>query len=82
MIKIFNISIRLIFNHCIGNNIYPCRWKKANVVLILTKNDKQTLKKNNRPVYLLPIGSKIFERLAYNKMFGFSLGTGLISANQ
>ena len=45
MIKIFNISIRLIFNHCIENNIYPCRWKKANVVPILTKNDKQTLKK-------------------------------------
>ena len=31
---------------------------------------------------LLPICSKIFERLLYNKIFGFFLDKGLISANQ
>ena len=45
------------------------------------KGDKQTLK-NYRPVSLLPICGKIFERLIYNKMFGFFLDKGLISANQ
>ena len=45
------------------------------------KSDKQTLK-NYRPVSLLPICGKIFERLIYNKMFGFFLDKGLISANQ
>ena len=45
------------------------------------KGDKQTLK-NYRPVSLLPICGKIFERLIYNEMFGFFLDKGLISDNQ
>ena len=55
--------------------------KKANVVPIHKQGDKQTLK-NYCPVSLLPICSKIFERLIYNKMFGFFLDKDLISANQ
>ena len=85
MIKICSTSIckplRLIFNHCIDSGIYPCEWKKANVVSIHKKGHKQTLK-NYRPVSLLPICGKIFERLIYDGMFGFFLDKGLISANQ
>ena len=83
MIKICSTStckpLRLIFNLCIDNGIYPCEWK--NVVKIHQKGDKQTLK-NYCPVSLLPICSKIFERLLYNEMFGFFLDKGLIAANQ
>ena len=84
MIKICSTSIfkplRLIINHCIDNGIYPCEWKKANVVPIHKNGDKQTLK--NHPVSLLPICSKSFERLLYNEMFGFFVDKSLISANQ
>ena len=55
--------------------------KKADVVPIHKKGNKQTLK-NYRPVSLLPICSKIFERLIHNKTLGFFLDKGLISANQ
>ena len=83
MIKICSTSIckpfRLIFNHCIDSGICQCEWK--NVVPIHKKGDKQTLK-NYRPLSLLPICSKIFERLIYNEMFGFFLDKGLISASQ
>ena len=85
MINICSTSIckpmRLLFNHCIDNSIYPCKWKKVNVVPIPKKGDKQTLK-NSHPRSLLSICSKIFERLLYNKMLGFFLNKGLISANQ
>ena len=85
MINICNTSIckslRLIFNYCIDSGIYSCEWKKANFVPIHKKGDKQTLK-NYRPVSLLPICGKSFERLIYNEMFGFFLDKGLISANQ
>ena len=69
MIKICSTSIckplRLIFNHCIDNGIYPCECKKAYVLPIHKKGNKQTLK-NYRPVPLLPICGKVFERLKYN----------------
>ena len=60
---------------------FPCDWKKANIVPIHKKGDKQTLK-NYRPVSLLPICGKIFERLLFNEMFRFFLDNKLISTNQ
>ena len=72
--------MRLTFNRCIENGIYPCEWKKANVP-IHKIGDKQTLK-NFSIVFLIPIWSKIFERLLYNKMFQFFLDKGLMSANE
>ena len=48
----------------------PHEWKKVNVVPVHKKGNKQSLK-NYRPISLLPICSKIFERLVYNEMFTF-----------
>ena len=66
MIKICSTFIckplRLIFKNCIVNGIYPCEQKKAKLVPIRKKGDKQTLK-IYRPVSLLPICSIIFEIL-------------------
>ena len=45
------------------------------------KNDKQ-LVKNYRPISLLPICGKIFERLIYNKLFHFFQGNNLSSPSQ
>ena len=38
--------------------------------------------KNYRPIFLLPICSKIFERLIYNELFTFLTDNILISPNQ
>ena len=56
-------------------------WKKANIVAIHKKGDKQAVK-NYRPVSLLPICGKIFERLLYNEMLNFFLENDLISPKQ
>ena len=60
---------------------FPINGKKANVVPVDKKGDKQMLK-NYRPISLLPIAGKIFERLLYDRMFGFSIANNLISKNQ
>ena len=60
---------------------FPCDWKKANIVPIHKKGDKQTLK-NCRPVSLLPICGKIFERIIFNEMIRFFLDNKLILTNQ
>ena len=61
--------------------VYPCEWKKVSVTPIHKKGDKQTLN-NYRPLTLLSICNKMFERLLYDEMFGFFLDKGLVSANQ
>ena len=65
--------------HCTGS--FPFEWKKANVVPVHKKGDKQCLK-NYRPVSLLPICGKILERLIFNEMFRFFIENNLISSNQ
>ena len=41
---------------------------KVNIVHVHKKSNKQNIK-NYRPVYLLPIYGKIFERLIFNEIF-------------
>ena len=71
----------MIFKSCIIKGEYPSEWKKANVVPVHKKGDKQLLK-NYRPISLLPIFGKIFERIIYNNIFEYLTTNKLISDNQ
>ena len=61
--------LELIFKD-LTNGLFPSDWKKDNIVPVHKKNDKQCLN-NYQPISLLPICSKIFKRLIFNKMFEF-----------
>ena len=74
-------SLSIIFNGCLSEGKFPHEQKKANAVPVHKKGNKQSLE-NYRPISLLPICSKIFERLTYNKMFTFFTENNLISPNQ
>ena len=59
----------------------PFRIEKIQCGSCLQKNTKQELK-NYRPIYLLLVSSKIFERLFYDSMFKFFTENNLICRNQ
>ena len=61
--------------------MFPSEWEKGNVVPFYQKGDKQNLK-NYRPVSLLLICRKFFERLIFNEMFSFFLANNLLAPNQ
>ena len=67
----------MIFTSCL-ETVFMIHWKKANVVRIHKKESIQ-LVKNYRPVSLLPICGKIFERLIYNEVYPYLIDTNLIS---
>ena len=73
--------LELIFQQAMESGSFPSEWKKGNVVPIHKKDDKQCLK-NYRPISLLPICGKIFEKLIFNEMFKFFIENELISPNQ
>ena len=56
----------LIFKNCLSSNTFPDVWKKANVIPVHKKGDKQVLK-NYCPMSLLPTSGKIFEKLIFNE---------------
>ena len=49
---------------------FPSCWKKANAVLVHKKEDKNLLK-NYRPISLLPIFGKIFQRILFKYLFNY-----------
>ena len=57
-------------NKCIFENTFPKVMKKANIVPLYKKKDKLD-KDNYRSVNLLPVLSKILERVLYNQIFEY-----------
>ena len=52
----------LVFKTALKEKKIPDIWKKANLVPVHKKEEKNLLK-NCRPISLLPIFSKVFERI-------------------
>ena len=73
--------LELIFKQALTTGVFPSEWKKGNIVPCYKKGDKQNIK-NYRPVSLLPICGKFFERLIFNEMFSFFLANNLLAPNQ
>ena len=85
MLKLCDKSIvkplSIIFNNCKLKITLPNLWKKANVVPIHKKGEKDLIK-NYRPVSLLLIFGKFFERLIFNFLFKYFDKNELLSPNQ
>ena len=47
---------------------FPKEWKKANIIPVHKKGDKQLIT-NYRPVSLLPICGNVFEKIIFNSLF-------------
>ena len=66
--EVITISLKLIFDQSLKKWKFPEIWKVANVVPVHKKEDK-SLVKNYRPISLLPIFAKVFERVIYISLF-------------
>ena len=85
MIKIYDKSVLkpliLLFQNSTKLSYYPGIWKRSNIIPVHKKNGKQ-LVENYRPISLLPIFGKIFEKISFNKIYHFSLEERLLNPNQ
>ena len=61
------VPLEMIFKQIFLTGVFPSEWKKGNIVPIHKKSNKQNIE-NYRPVSLLPIWGKIFERLIFNEI--------------
>ena len=75
------LPLKIIFENILKSSIYPDSWKLANVTPIYKKNDKQSIK-NYRPISLLPICGKIFEKIIFNNLYNYFNTNNLITKNQ
>ncbi len=75
------VPLKIIFRNCLECGIFPEIWKHANVVPIHKKNEKN-LKKNYRPISLLPIFGKILEKLIFDSLYSHLVSSKLLNVNQ
>ena len=55
-------SLSRVINHCIDNQSFPTKWKIAKVTPVFKGNGSRDDKNNYRPISVLPILSKLFEK--------------------
>ena len=77
----FVLPLRIIFGNILSTATYPDTWKLANVTPILKKGDKQLIGKY-RPISLLPLCGKIFEKIISNNLYKHLTTHHLITKNQ
>ena len=75
------IPLKIIFDNILKKGIFPSQCKEANVTPIHKKNDKQILS-NYRPFSLLPILSKVYEKIIFKNLYHHLSSNRLISMNQ
>jgi hypothetical protein len=62
-------SLPYIFNSSIKTCHFPNDWKIARVIPLFKKGERR-LPENYRPILILPVISKIMERILYNQLYG------------
>ena len=85
MIKIYDAEIEIplcpIYEKCLATGKFPEIWKKANVLPIHKKESRQ-IKNSYRPISLLSICRKIFEKLIFDCIYEHLTDNQLITPNQ
>ena len=75
------LPLKIIYQQILSTGIFPHIWKSANLTPIHKKGSKQ-LVSNYRPISLLPICGKIFEKIIFNQLYSFLNSNNLITKNQ
>ena len=73
----FSEKLSKIINLSFATGIFPDLCKMA-IVVPLFKKDNELLCENYRPISLLPIFSKILEKVVYTRMYSFLTDNNLI----
>ena len=85
IIKMCDFSISkplfIIFKNCLAKGYFPKKWKKANVIPIYKKNERNLIN-NYRPISLLPVCSKIFEKVIFDNLYSYIFQNNFISDMQ
>ena len=71
-----------IFNGAMSNNIFPQSWKEATVIGIPKPGKPKTEPSSYRPISLLNVLGKIYERLIYKRLKDYAEAKSLIPDEQ
>ena len=74
-------SLCAIFNRSINTGIFPTDWKCSKVIPLFKKGERRDLN-NYRPISIIPVVAKVFERIIYNQVYAFLKDNNLLTSSQ
>ena len=75
------LPLKNIFLNILETSTYPIMWKLANVTPIF-KKEVQRLVESYRPISLLPICGKLFEKIIFTSLYSYLNSNSLVTHNQ
>ena len=79
--EIFSIPLSILFNQSVETGKFPTKFKHATVIPIFKKGNREEIG-NYRPISLLNIFSKVFEKLMKNNLLNFLSKKAIIIPEQ
>lgn len=70
-----------IYNISLNSGVFPNEWKIAKVIPLYKKGDRSDYK-NYRPMSVLPVFSKILERVMFNRLIYFVIKNRILTETQ
>ena len=70
-----------LYNNCLREGVFPTVFKIGKVTPIYKKDNKESIE-NYRPVSILPIFGKIFEKIIYTRLYAFFTAKGILHEDQ
>ena len=70
-----------LINKCLENSLFPSAEKCAKITPIY-KSEERSLLDNYRPISILPVLSKVFERVIHRQLYAYLEENDLLSKNQ
>ena len=74
-------ALTVLINSSFSNSVFPKAWKKSEVVPHLKDGDHE-IPSNNRPISLLPVLSKVTEKIALNQFTEYLTQQGNLTCHQ
>ena len=74
-------SLACLFSISIETSQFPDSWKVARITPIFKDGDN-TVQSNYRPISVLPVISKLFEKLVFNQLYHYMNENGLFTSDQ
>ena len=75
-------SLTLIFNQSLLTGIFPDEWKSARVTPLYKNSGKRNDPTNYRPISVIPVVAKVFERVVYDQLYHYLTENRILSRYQ
>ena len=74
-------SLTVIFNCSINTGIFPDEWKCSKVIPLFKHGERGDLN-NYRPISIIPVVAKVFERIIFDQIYAFLADSNLLCNSQ